>query len=124
MVRSVLAVVGGFVAMAVGVQLMFLPFYIGASAAQEPSTQNMVWMLLGGSLAATLGGYVAGFVAGRAPLKHAAALAGLCSILSGVCLLLPGPAPFWFQAGNCVIGLAGPLLGGWLRELQARRFAA
>jgi hypothetical protein len=121
MLRSVLAVVGGFVTMAAGVQLMFLASYISAGASVEPSTLSMAWMLLGGFLAATLGGYVTGFIAGRGPLKHAAALAALCALLSGVCLLLPGPAPFWFQLGNCVVGVAGPLLGGWLRELQVRR---
>ena len=115
--RSLLAVVCGYFAMATVVMALF------AVAFRIPgTTPTMGFMLLSlgyGFFAAGLGGYVAAVVARREAIKHAAALAGLCTALGVVSGVAEGGrAPLWYQIANIAVMVPGVLLGGYLRARQ------
>lgn len=114
MIRSVLAVVAGYVVICVVV--------LGFSWLVPPTTPASRMLFVAyGFMAALLGGYVTAAVSGRFPFRHAAALACVgivLAILSFVFAL--DDDPLWFHAVNTVVPAGAVLLGGWLKERQAR----
>lgn len=114
MIRSVLAVVAGYVVICVVV--------LGFSWLLPPTTLASRWFFVAyGFMAALLGGYVAAALAGRSPFRHAVVLAGVgvaLAILSFFFAL--DDSPLWFHLANTVVPAVAVLLGGWLKERQAR----
>jgi hypothetical protein len=124
MLRSVLAVILGYAVMAGGVIAVFAAS--GQSPDQKITTGFMAALTGVGFGFAVLGGYVAGWVAGRSPVKHGAALAVVCGVLwavsfAGVLAVAYEHVVWWFEAAKLVTGVGGALLGGWLREVQVTR---
>jgi len=75
------------------------------------------------TLAAMAGGYAAAVIAGRAPLRHAVAVAVLQTAGFGVALATPQfreTAPLWMWIALIPVSIAGILLGGWLRGRTRR----
>jgi hypothetical protein len=135
MLRSILAVLGGFAVTAVaslgtdGVLVALLPHTI-------TETQPFPPALLAGILGyccvyAILGGYVTGFIARRAEVRHALVLGGI-ALAIGITLTLPalqgqssGPRmPGWFTAVTLADVVPATALGGYLRALQRRAHSA
>ena len=112
-IRSVLSVLGGFAAMAlfVGVATaaavrLMLPAASGTPP--QPTPAYLAVNLLYSGLAAFLGGYVAGVIAGRAPAAHAAVLAALVLVMSVLSMRqLQGQQPRGYQ---WTLAVAMPLL--------------
>lgn len=119
MIRSVLAVVAGYAAMAIAVMLLFV--IVLYSPEHQPGVAFMLGAIAFAFLAAILGGFVAALVARRAPMRHALGLAGLCVSMWIVSAIgSSGKEPLWFQVCNLVVMLAGVLAGGYLRARQGK----
>jgi hypothetical protein len=76
----------------------------------------MLLTVLSGVVFAALGGYLAGWLAGRRPLAHAVAMAMLLSagaIASLVSTL--GHGAVWTQVTALALMAPSAVLGGWLR---------
>lgn len=75
-------------------------------------------------MAAIIGGWVAGAMAGREPMIHAGALSVLVLAMSVVSFIatrgLPEAAaqPKWYQLVATILGVGGVLLGGVMRGGQ------
>jgi hypothetical protein len=69
---------------------------------------------------AIVGGHTCARLARRAEVAHAAALAGLLALLGlGLIVSSPPQIPWWWTAGEIVSGVAGVLLGGFIRAQAA-----
>src|SRR6266851_9300151 len=98
MMRSLLAVVLGYVVMLVAYRGGDMAFQALAPHPDEPPDAVYFVFLLGtGFIFMMVGGYVAAMLAGRSELKHALAFAAVsiaASILEG--LLFKGGQPIWY----------------------------
>ena len=119
-VRSVLAVVAGYAAMAAVVIAFSValkqvaPNWMGSEGA--PNSTYVVTNLIYSLSAAVLGGYVAASIGSRAPLAHACALAGIVFLLAIVSMMQMGDKqPRWYQVALIIVGTAGTVIGGLLR---------
>lgn len=114
MIRSVLAVVAGYVVICAVV--------LGFSWLLPPETLALRMLFVAyGFVAAVLGGYVAAALAGRSSFRHAAALAGAGVTLAILSLVFSvDDDPLWFHLANTAVPAGGVLVGGWLRERQVR----
>ena len=130
MLRSILAVIVGYLAVAIIVMVTTMAaaaaLIPGAMAAMRtrqrptPTPAYLVANLACGFLAAVVGGYVAGVIAIVSPFAHAAALAALFAVVS-LASSRGGRAelgqPAWYPLTILGIGVAGVLVGGWVRLL-------
>jgi peptidoglycan/LPS O-acetylase OafA/YrhL len=115
MIRSVLAVIGGYVVVAVAVMALFAAWF--RDEAQTPTSGFMALSLAYGFVFTIVGGYAAAWIAGRAELAHGAALAVLMAVLGVVSLTLSfGQQPLWYQVALILSPLPAAPLGGWLRS--------
>ncbi|CAN5667990.1 hypothetical protein BH23GEM1_BH23GEM1_10760 [soil metagenome] len=125
MIRSVLAIVAGYV---VAGLLTVLATMASASIVGPTPPRSYVWMnLLYSGVFAFVGGYVAATMAPRKPLNHALILAGIM-LVAGAAYALGGPRgelparePDWYPWLLVVVAPALVVLGGWIRERAARR---
>jgi|SRR3989344_737653 len=128
-VRSVLGVVLGYVVTAILVVGGFAtigavaPDAFPAGASERASTAVLVTVLALGVFQATIGGYVTGVIAKRAPLLHATALAGLVLVFGAWSYFTPNDAatshqPTWYNVGLVIVGVLGTLAGGEVRSAQ------
>lgn len=70
---------------------------------------------------AILGGWLTARIAGRSPMGHAIALAAVFGVLTVIAVTsvhVPGQ-PAWYGPTVGAIGVAGILVGGWLRSAAA-----
>lgn len=132
MLRSIGAVIAGFVVMAITVMIgtfrlsaLLLSGATRSGGALPPGrvvppaylTANLVLSFL----AAVLGSWVTTLIAGSAPMTHAAALAALVFVMGLVSARQAGSAghhagqPTWYPWVITTIGIAGVLAGGLLR---------
>ena len=120
MLRSILAVLAGYLILAVGIGLV--DFGISRVSPEhypggpDPVAKWMVVELIIGLALLVLGGYVTVSIARHALLKHALALGVLTSLIAAVSLIIyHGRQPFWFQAVMVVGAIPAALAGGKLR---------
>lgn len=129
MVRSILAVIGGYVALAIGVgTVMALLELMMGGMPEDPSqpydgpVSLLMLELIGSGLVAIGGGWVCGFIAKRQEFRHALVLAGLIAILGGVTVVVDaGLKPLWSTSLLPVVGVLGVLLGARLRQNARER---
>jgi hypothetical protein len=135
MVRSVLAVVAGFVVTLVasvgtdGVLMVLLPRSV--TEVQPPPTGLLVGILGYCFVYMVLGGYVTAFIARRAEVRHAVVLGGIAlaigSALSLPMLLGQGGdqgMPVWYVVLTLGYVVPATALGGFLRAWQRGRAPA
>jgi hypothetical protein len=128
MLRSILAVVTGYLTMLLGVTTFFsfIMFgLLGAKPAHPESFHAPRWLLwaelLVTPLLAALGGYACAWIAKRSPLGHAAVLAGLMLVLGAVSAIHDAAyKPLWSSAAVTLLGAAATLGGARLRVAHAR----
>jgi hypothetical protein len=109
--RSIAAVVGGYLIVAAGTILTFNVF-VGQVTINSSSLQLMLGTI-GAVISGLAGGGVAALVAPRLPFLHAAGVLILLAI-DTASVLAKGPGPVWFDlAGSIILALA-VLLGGWI----------
>ena len=149
MLRSILAVVVGYVAMAALVMLTFTPAYFAPELVFDAhgigvTSAFLVFSLAMGGVAAVLGGFVAALVAGRRAWRSLLAFVaivlvlGVGSAVHGLFQVPPtvsaeeaarmtpmekaaiGHEPAWYAFLLPFLGSAGILAGGWLAGRRGR----
>jgi hypothetical protein len=109
--RSVAAVVGGYLIVAAGTILTFNGL-VGQVTVDSPP-QQFILGTIGAALSGVAGGIVAGLVAPRFPFAHAAGVL-LFLALDTASVLAKGTGPAWFDlAGSTVLAIS-VLFGGWI----------
>jgi len=125
MVRSIVGVVAGFLAMAL---LTMIATAIAAKAMlaaggdpPRPTPPYLAVNLAYSAAFAVLAGYLSAVIAARAPVGHALVLAGLLLAMGILSFTLNQPGqPRWYAATLIGLGPFGALLGGYLRAIQLR----
>jgi hypothetical protein len=127
--RSALAVFAGVI-----VYWFLLSLFMGMSAALVPSlypreegqsqtTAGLVTILVGEVLNGMIAGLLASRIAGRAPMAHAAALAGLLGLYAMTTMDQVQGLPGWFAMGFACAGpvavLAGAAIGARVSRATA-----
>ena len=115
--RSAAAIVAGLGFMLAGsmVGASVMGAVLGASGAYVAAS------LVTSASVAILGGWLTARIAGRSPMAHAIALAGVFGVLTVIAVTsvqVPGQ-PGWYGPTVGAIGVAGILVGGWLRSAAA-----
>jgi hypothetical protein len=119
MVRSVVAVFAGFLAIVVLV-LASAPVIakLLPAGASRPTRSYLLANLLTSFAFAGVGGWIAAHIAASGPHWHAVALAALVLVLGVMTAAQGGAAragqPVWYGWLLPFVGAAGALLGGWI----------
>lgn len=122
MIRSILAVLVGFLVMAVSIAvvtaLVVWAMFGEVTEVPTPTSTYLVLNLSYSFLLAALGGFVTASIAPRSRGKHVMVLAGLFLFMAGLSAIQgPQPGqPAWYPIVILAIGLAGVLSGGWVRQ--------
>jgi hypothetical protein len=119
MLRSVGAVLAGYAIFAVSAFALF------AVTGQDPhAPASLVFMAMTvviGDTFAMIGGYVAGWLAGRRPLAHGVAVAVVIAVGAAVSLVATlGHGSVWTQIAALLFMAPGAVVGGWVRGRQIR----
>uniref|UniRef100_A0A7S2TIZ3 Uncharacterized protein n=1 Tax=Lotharella oceanica TaxID=641309 RepID=A0A7S2TIZ3_9EUKA len=132
LVRSLCAVLAGYVAMAVSTIAMFVvlgavipgAFESYATGKAQPSNGVLLVILTFGVLSAVLGGYVTASLAKSSPMDHVYALAGFVVVLGLWSAFYEGEsAPLWYRLALAVIGGAGVVVGGTMTVTEPPEYA-
>jgi hypothetical protein len=113
--RSVGAVLAGFAVITLGTVLTFTVLVSDFGYRTSSNTELLIGTL--GALTSGLaGGLLAGLLAARRRLLHAAALAIPIALDTASIVVSSGPGsdPLWFDLGGSLILLVGALAGGFL----------
>ena len=126
--RSFLAVLSGYLVLAVAVVVMtpvavwlFIPAELLKQRPPAYTDAYIVSNFIYSFAAAVLGGWVTARMAPKSPLAHAGALAGVMAIFALGDILAKGAPeavsqqPLWYGWAVALTGAAGALAGGWLR---------
>jgi peptidoglycan/LPS O-acetylase OafA/YrhL len=117
MIRSILAVVLGYLVFALSAFAFFQ--VSGQAPHQAASIYVMVASIAFGMVFALLGGYLAALVAGHRPLAHGISVAVLLALGAAISLLSTfGKGAVWSQTAALVLMAPCAVLGGWLRMRQ------
>jgi hypothetical protein len=122
--RSVLAVLGGFLTMAIGVMLFTGVFKMLAlswfAVEGVPTAPYLAVNVAYSFVAALAGGYVAAWIAVRLPVQHALALGGFVVVMSTVSAMHhDNRQPRLYQVTLAVLMPFAVLLGGYVRSRQS-----
>jgi hypothetical protein len=124
MVRSVLAVVLGYVVMLVAqlggdTALTALAPSIMPQPGEPPDPAYFAFRLGTGFFFIAIGGYMAALLAGRSEMKHALSLAAL-SIAAGIleAYYFAGEQPLWYTIALMFLSIPSALVGGYFRLRQ------
>jgi peptidoglycan/LPS O-acetylase OafA/YrhL len=124
MIRSLLAVVLGYVVMLVA--------FLGAETALTAVAPELipqkgkptdplyfVFQLVTGFFFICIGGYITALLAGRSEVKHALGLGALSIAMSIVSRLeYPGDEPLWYSIALMFLAIPAALVGGHFRARQ------
>jgi hypothetical protein len=116
--RSVAAVVGGYLVVAAGTILTFNVLVGQVTIDSNP--RQMILGTIGAVFAGIAGGVVAAVVAPRFPLGHAAAVL-LFLALDTASVLAKGSGPAWFDLAGSGILAISVLFGGWIIAATTRQ---
>ncbi len=115
MVRSVAAVVVGYLMFGVSSGLLFR--VSGHDPHLLPSTGFLVFSIAYGMAFATAGGFVAASIATRERTLHALAVAGMIAVTSIAALIVEwGTGSAWSQLSTLVLMAPAAAVGGHLRK--------
>jgi hypothetical protein len=116
--RSVAAVVGGYLVVAAGTILTFNVLVGQVTVDSNP--RQIILGTIGAVFSGIAGGVVAGVVAPRFPFGHAAAVL-LFLAIDTASVLAKGSGPAWFDLAGSGILVISVLFGGWIIAETARR---
>ena len=116
--RSIAAVIVGYAVFAASA---FAVFRLSGHAAHAPASGPFMLLTIACGVAfAALGGYLAGWLAGRRPLAHAVAMAVLLAAGATASLVSTlGHGAIWSQLAALAVMAPSAVLGGWLRARAA-----
>lgn len=109
--RSIVAVIGGYLTVAAGTILTFNVLVGQVTVASSP--RQLILGTIGAVIAGIAGGIVAGLIAPRLPFAHAAGVLILLAI-DTASVLAKGPGPVWFDLSGSIILALAVLVGGWV----------
>jgi hypothetical protein len=114
MIRSVLAILAGIVA------LSLLSFGIEAVLPDQAADKQNLWAVLFAfaysSLSVVVGGYFAALLARRLPMRHAVIMGAIqAALVIPAMLTNPGLAPTWQWLTGMALVVPAASFGGWLR---------
>ena len=109
--RSIAAVVGGYVIVAAGTILTF-NVLLGQVTINSGPLQ-LVLGTVGAVCSGFAGGMIAGIVAPKFPFRHAAAVL-IFLVIDTASVLAKGPGPVWFDLAGSSILAVMVVLGGWI----------
>ncbi len=126
MLRSLFAIIGGYITFALGLALanaLVARLFPSLLVAGPSSAQFIVTSLVCAAFLATLGGFMAAFIAGREPLMHAVILAVICALYFLLFLGAPTPPgepvfPIWYKIGLLIVVPPATAFGGFVRLRQ------
>src|SRR4029453_3222328 len=111
LLRSVAAVVGGYLTVALGTILTF-NVLVGQLTVDSGPLQ-LILGTIGAALSGLAGGFVFGNVAAGFLFSHAAGILILL-VIDTASVIAKGPGPLWFDlAGSSVLAIT-VLIGGWI----------
>jgi len=113
MVRSILAVVAGYLTFSISAVVLFQ--VSGIHPHSTPGWSFVVFSVVYGCVFAVLGGYLAGWIAKHNELKHSVAVTLLMAVTSVVSLFL-AEGDKWTQLATIFIMSPCAVLGGFLRK--------
>jgi hypothetical protein len=128
--RSLLAVVLGYVVMLVAVlggdmAMTALAPGLMPQPGEQPDSVYFVFNLSTGFFFLMVGGYVTATLAGRTETKHALGLSMLCIGMSIVSMIkYAGDQPLWYSIALMFLSIPGALMGGYYRARQVEEGAA
>lgn len=119
MLRSVAAVIIGYLLFALSVSAFFQ--LSGHDPHAPAGILFMAGSILYGLFFSVLGGYVAALVAGKFEIEHSFAVATLIAAIGAASLIAESPADAeWTQLSAILIIAPAAILGGYLRQRQIR----
>lgn len=129
MLRSVFAIIGGYITFAVGMALttaLVTRIFPGLLQNNQPTQDLIVLNLAYAAVLAALAGFVTGLAAGREPLKHGVVLATVFTLYLLLFVGAPTPPgeqvfPAWYKIGLLVVVPPFVALGGFIRQKTTRR---
>ena len=127
MLRSILAVIVGYLVLAIPVFILFFAWFGGYNPQNlpEPGMGFMLFSLVFGFVFAGGGGYVCALIARRSEMNHAVALAALIVAMSIISIIsAAGNEPLWYQLATLVIAVMAVLIGGFVRAGQVAKASA
>ena len=124
LMRSLMGVVAGYAAMVFGTTLVQNDLLGGhVSYTHSPSSILLVGAILT-PLAALLGGFITGAIAGRAPFAHVMPMCGAIALETAYFTYVHrGSDPLWFRASAALALIVGGLVGAWLWQAIAEMHA-
>jgi len=117
--RSVVAVIAGYLVIAVCTNFGFKP--LGGIVHVDAALWVHVAATVVAVVSGLLGGAAAAAIAGKMPVRHAAAVLLFLIVDTGFVLSQRGPDPLWFELGGSATLMAATVAGGYLYSLLARR---
>lgn len=126
MLRSILAVVGGYITLIIGVTAFFAIVVFFDPDLLDAQTPPPGWLLGAEAVVsvavALIGGYVTGWLAPDRPFRHGAALAALMLGLGAISVATePGLKPLW---SSLFVALVPPAFAALGAQLRARAVGA
>ncbi len=121
--RSAGAVLAGFAVITLGTVFTF-EVLVDDFGYYTSGPTDLVICTIGALVSGLAGGFVAGRLAARHPLQHAAALVVPIALDTASIVASAGPSsdPLWFDLGGSATLLLGALLGGCLSAARAGAF--
>jgi len=120
LLRSIVAVILGYAVFAVSSGAIFL--LSGHPAHAPASMAFMLMTIVAGIVFAAVGGYVAGWLAGRRPVTHALAVGVLLAVGAAVSLAMTlGHGAVWTQIAALLLMAPSAVAGGWWRAQALSR---
>ena len=123
MLRSVLAVIAGYLAMMVAVTTFFsfmVYVVLGGLPSDPKQFSPPAWLyvveLATTPIVAGVGGYVCAWIAKRRVMRHVFALGGVMLVMTIVSTVgAPASDPWWHMPAIGILGAIGAILGGRVR---------
>ncbi len=121
-VRSILAVVLGYVVIVAGTILTFNGI-VGQVSVASPGSQLFAGTV-GAVFSGLAGGIVAGWIAPRAPVLHAVGI-WIPLVVDTASVIAKSRGPVWFDlAGSAVLAITAVVGGAFVAWLKARRLSS
>lgn len=122
--RSVGAVLAGFLVIALGTVITF-EVVLGGIGFYKSTPTELAIATVGALASGLAGGLVAARLGGRHPLRHAAGLAVPIALDTFSIVVSAGPDsdPLWFDLGGSAMLLLGALVAGYLADVKRRSAA-
>ena len=118
--RSIAAVLGGFLIFSVSAVLLFN--ISGRPPEVWPGAAFATFAIIYGGVFACLAGYVAARLAPRVPIVHAAAVAGLLlGAATGSYLIQAPGASLWSLVSTIFVSVPAAMFGGYLRHRSVQQ---